>query len=175
MILGYFSDPSKQVKCVFSVAKKHGSNTLSLIKTLEVSEGASVTDELANLMEDHPLQEIACEDYEKFVNELRNVTDAANVDVPYEDIMLVDNKTISEEDFRIWLSQRVKKDGQLLSTTYQNAYYYILKAVPSMLGFESVFSITDPVAFDHYRQDIEASKQYQEANPNVGVGPSAST
>lgn len=170
MILGYFGEPSKQVKCVFSVAKKHGSNTLSLIKTLEVSEGASVTDELANLMEDHPLQEIANDDYEKLVKELRNATDAANIDVPYEDIMLVDNKTISEEDFRIWLSQCVKKDGQLLSTTYQNAYFYILKAVPSMLGFDSVFSITDPVAFDQYRQEIEASKQYQEANPNVGVG-----
>ena len=77
---------------------------------------------------------------------------------------------ISEEDFRTWLSQRVKKDGQLLSTTYQNAYYYILKAIPSMLGFESVFSITDPVAFDQYRKKIEASEQYQEANPNVGVG-----
>ena len=115
MILGYFREPSKKVKCVFSVAKKHWSNTLSLVKTLEVSEGASVTDELANLMEDHPLQEIASDDYEKLVNELRNVTDAANVDVPYEDIMLVDNKTISEEDFRIWLSQKTKRDGQPLS------------------------------------------------------------
>ena len=170
MILGYFSEPSKQVKCVFSVAKKHGNNTLSLIKTLEVSEGASVTDELANLMEDHPLQEIASDDYEKLVNELRNVTDAANVDVPYEDIMLVDNKTISEEDFRIWLSQKTKRDGQPLSEEYQNAYYYILKAIPSMLACESVFSITDPIAFSRYREQLEASKQYQEANPNVGSG-----
>ena len=78
---------------------------------------------------------------------------------------------ISEEDFRDWLSTRViKKDGQLLSETYQNAYYYILKAVPSMLGFESVFSITDPASFERYRQRIELSKRYQEANPNVGVG-----
>lgn len=170
MILGYFSEPSKQVKCVFSVAKKHGSNTLSLIKTLEVSEGASVTDELANLMEDHPLQEIASDDYEKLVNELRNATDAASVDVPYEDIMLVDNKTISEEDFRIWLSKQIKKDGQVISAEHQNACYYALKAIPSMIGFEDVFTITDPVAFGVYRQNIEKTTQYQEANPNVGAG-----
>lgn len=77
---------------------------------------------------------------------------------------------ISEEDFRDWLSKKVKNDGQPLSTTYQNAYYYILKAIPSMLGFESVFSITDPVSFKQYRQRVEASAQYQETNPNLGVG-----
>ena len=170
MILGYFSEPSKQVKCVFSVAKKHGSNTLSLIKTLEVSEGASVTDELANLMEDQPLQEISSDDYEKLVNELRNVTDAPNVDIPYEDIMLVDNETISEEDFRIWLSKQVKKDGQVISAEHQNACYYALKAIPSMIGFEDVFTITHPIAFGVYRQNIEKTTQYQEANPNVGAG-----
>lgn len=77
---------------------------------------------------------------------------------------------ISEKDFRIWLSKQIKKDGQVISAEHQNACYYALKAIPSMIGFEDVFTITDPVAFGVYRQNIEKTTQYQEANPNVGAG-----
>jgi len=77
---------------------------------------------------------------------------------------------INEEDFRIWLSKQIKKDGQVISVEHQNACYYALKAIPSMIGFDDVFTITDPVAFGVYRQNIEKTTQYQEANPTVGAG-----
>lgn len=80
------------------------------------------------------------------------------------------NSEISEEDFRGWLSKQIKKDGNLLSDEYQKAYYYILKAIPSMLGFRDVFSIKDTDEFKKYRTEMENSEKYKESNPNIGVG-----
>lgn len=86
-----------------------------------------------------------------------------------EDVITEDIQ-ISEENFRQWLSQQVKKNGEPLSDEIQKAYYYILKAIPSMLGFESVFKITEPSAFEKHRKEIESSKKYQESNTTVGIG-----
>ena len=83
---------------------------------------------------------------------------------------IINIDTISEDDFRKWLSQQTKANGELLSEEYQNAYYYILKAIPCMLGFTSVFEITNTDVFAKYREEVENSPQYKESNPNIGVG-----
>lgn len=83
---------------------------------------------------------------------------------------IINTDIISEADFRKWLSRQTKANGEPLSEEYQNAYYYILKAIPCMLGFNSVFEITNPDAFAKYRKEVEDSNQYKESNPNIGAG-----
>lgn len=84
-------------------------------------------------------------------------------------LVLALEDTISEVDFRHWLSKRLKKDGNLLSVEYQNAYYYILKAIPSMLGEQDVFTIISYDEFKEYRNKISTTDAYAEANPNIGA------
>lgn len=109
------------------------------------------------------------------IDELRALVspDALNdiaYDVTIANRVLSYSEPIGEANFRIWLSKQNKKGGQRISIEHQNACYYALKAIPSMIGFDDVFSIIDPDAFRKYRQNIERTKQYQEANPNVGAG-----
>lgn len=77
---------------------------------------------------------------------------------------------IGEEDFRIWLSKQIKKDGTTLAEGMQNQYYFLLKSIPSMLGFESVFSIKSTSAFEQYKDKLENDDDYKLASSNIGAG-----
>ena len=106
------------------------------------------------------------EEEEAFVEEVETVVEPDW----NKSVCFGDEKTISEEDFREWLSAQVKKNGDQLSDEYQNAYYYILKSIPSMLGATDVFDIKTVDKFDAYRIELEGSTEYQEVNPNIGAG-----
>lgn len=106
---------------------------------------------------------IVDEDEDLTVQTIDNVKDNIEAIISFE-------REISEEDFRAWLSKQTKKDGSNLSEKYQTAYYYILKAIPSMLGEEDVFEIKEFSEFENYRKILEASEKYQQSNPHVGEG-----
>ena len=67
VILGYFSEPWNRVKCVFEVKHKCAPDTLVLVKTLEVAEGATLDAALARQLEGERLIQIDEEAYEKVV------------------------------------------------------------------------------------------------------------
>lgn len=168
-VFGYYSEPINQVTCIFEVKSSNGHDTLVLNKLIEKSEGASIPYKIADQLNQEALVEISDAEYEMILNEMMQSSDNHEcVDKDYRVVSFESN--ISEEDFRVWLSKRIKKDGQVISAEHQNACYYALKAIPSMIGFEDVFTITDPVIFGIYRQNIEKTTQYQEANPSVGAG-----
>lgn len=77
---------------------------------------------------------------------------------------------ISEEDFKNWLSRKKKSNGTNLSVEYQNAYYYLLKAIPSIFDVGSVFSITDADEFEVFNNKIRSDSRFAEANPAIGQG-----
>ena len=106
---------------------------------------------------------IVDEDEDLTAQTIDNVNDNIEAIISFE-------REISEEDFRVWLSKQTKKDGSNLSEKYQTAYYYMLKAIPSMLDAEDVFEIKELSEFEHYRKTLEDSEKYQQSNPSVGEG-----
>ena len=66
IILGYFSDPAKQIKCVFEVLGVTDSISVKLNKKLEVSNGFAVQANLASLLDKKTLVEISDKEYDEF-------------------------------------------------------------------------------------------------------------
>lgn len=168
-ILGYFSDPTNQITSVFEVKSSNGIDTVVLNKILEKAVGVSVTDEVVDSINMQTIIEITDEEYERIMNDMMSTGDTLETyDIDPRVISTED--TISEDDFRVWLSTQVKRDGSPLSEEFRNGYYYILKAIPSMLGYKSVFEITSIEEFEKYKKQLVDSDVYKEANPNVGSG-----
>ena len=61
LVLGYFPAPIGQVKCVFTVTGKTGSDAITLRKTLDVAEGAALEARLAAALEQDGFVEISDE------------------------------------------------------------------------------------------------------------------
>lgn len=170
LILGYYAEPIEKVSIMFLVKDKTSENTLILSKMFETAEGTIVEDKgLISNLEEKGIMELSDIQYDMFVADMMASIRGAD-EVEKMNCVLESGVQISESDFREWLSMQIKKNGDGLSNEYQNAYYYILKSIPSMLGAKDVFSIKDVDAFDSYRTELEASKEYEEANPNIGAG-----
>lgn len=170
VILGYYAEPIEKVSAMFIVKDKISKNSLVLSKVFETSEGAIIEDSVwVSTLEEKGIMEISEAQYEMFIAVMMKHIDEAD-DIKKMSCALESCAQISESDFREWLSTQIKKNGDGLSNEYQNAYYYMLKSIPSMLGAKDVFSIKDVDAFDSYRTELEASAEYGEANPNIGAG-----
>lgn len=110
-------------------------------------------------------------DIVKEIEELRDLMcPNALEDTTIDNRKLLFDDVVSEEDFRDWLSKQKKRDGSQLSEEYQIGYYYILKAIPSMLGYENVFNIKTVEEFGLYKKALIESDVYKELNPNLGSG-----
>ncbi len=83
MILGYFGEPTKQIKCVFEVQEISTITSLVLNKKLEVSNGFEVDPSLENELTEKTLIEISDEKYATIFNNLIPKSEDAeeNVDI----------------------------------------------------------------------------------------------
>lgn len=170
IILGYYAEPIEKASIMFIVKDKTSGNTLVLSKMFETAEGTTIEDKVfVSNLEEKGIVELSDTQYDMFVADMMTSI-RETVDIEKTNCVLESCTQISESDFRKWLSNRTKKDGSILSKEYQNAYYYILKAIPSMLGFEDVFAIKSYAKFETYRKNIVKTEIYEEANPNIGSG-----
>ena len=130
MILGYFGEPFEQVKCVFSVAKKHASNTLSLIKLLEVADGVTLDDSVANEIEAQTFIEIDSDAYQSIIAQL-----ALGDDTLDEDTLLVNNDGFVTD---LTVEQLVEKLNEMYASAPANGQSNAVR----MFGFKYAESIT---------------------------------
>lgn len=130
MILGYFEEPLKQVKCVFSVAKKHAGNTLSLVKLLEVSDGAMLDDSVANEIEAQKFIEIDSDTYQSIIAQLTLGDDALS-----EDTLLVNNDGFVTD---LTVEQLVEKLNEMYASAPANGQSNAVR----MFGFKYAENIT---------------------------------
>lgn len=70
IILGYFAEPVRQIKCVFEVREKVSATSIVLNKKLEVSDGFEAESSLENKLAEKILIEISGEEYTKIFNNL---------------------------------------------------------------------------------------------------------
>ena len=70
IILGYFAEPIKQIKCVFEVQEIASATSMILNKKLEVSNGFEVGSSLESEIVEKTLIEISDEDYDKILSSL---------------------------------------------------------------------------------------------------------
>lgn len=70
IILGYFAEPIKQIKCVFEVQEIATTTSIVLNKKLEVSNGVELNYSLENELAEKILMEISDEEYVKIFNNL---------------------------------------------------------------------------------------------------------
>ena len=130
MILGYFEEPLKQVKCVFSVAKKHAGNTISLVKLLEVADGATLDDSVANKIEAQTFIEIDSDTYQSIITQLTLGDDALS-----EDTLLVNNDGFVTD---LTVEQLVEKLNEMYASAPANGQSNAVR----MFGFKYAESIT---------------------------------
>lgn len=130
MILGYFEEPLKQVKCVFAVVKKCSGNTLSLVKLLEVADGATLDDSIANEIEAQTFIEIDSDTYQSIITQLALGDDALS-----EDTLLVNNDGFVTD---LTVEQLVEKLNEMYSSAPANGQSNAVR----MFGFKYAESIT---------------------------------
>lgn len=130
MILGYFEEPLKQVKCVFAVVKKCSGNTLSLVKLLEVADGATLDDSVANEIEAQTFIEIDSDTYQSIITQLALGDDALS-----EDTLLVNNDGFVTD---LTVEQLVEKLNEMYSSAPANGQSNAVR----MFGFKYAESIT---------------------------------
>lgn len=82
-ILGYYSSPVNQIKCVFAVKQAHSADTITLNKKFEVSDGVSIESSFVDALERQTIVEISEEEYKKIVGKLLldigNAADEENI------------------------------------------------------------------------------------------------
>lgn len=81
IILGYFSEPVKQIKCVFEVREIASAASIVLNKKLEVSNGFNADSSLENELTEKILIEISDEEYVKIFNNLIPKSESIEEDV----------------------------------------------------------------------------------------------
>ena len=114
-ILGYYSKPSNQVSCIFTVKHVNGADSVVLNKTLEVSEGVTLEASMVDVLELMTIIEIPEDYYRDVVRAL-----LAGVDEKKRSFPKADEQ---EEKFSVWLNGLKKADG---SRFYAETYCYKL-------------------------------------------------
>lgn len=80
LILGYFSSPVNQVRCVFSVKETDNAETVTLSKKYEVSNGVDIEISLIDTLEQQTIVEISEEEYNKIFAALFSDVDTVKDD-----------------------------------------------------------------------------------------------
>ena len=120
IILGCFSDPSQKVKCIFTVKEAKSSDSISLIKTLESSNGATINSDLIKKLEQDSIVLISDEDYKKIIKEMVEATgiiEEVKLSLVADNLL---NETSIEDDNKLLpaLHKRTRKSFELNSILY---------------------------------------------------------
>ena len=109
LVLGYFSAPIGQVKCIFTVTGKTGSGAITLRKMLDVAEGAALDGNLVAALEQDGFMEISDEYYNRIASGLY-----PSMCSPNEHQLLIEADAIPE-------NLSIEELGKLLKKMYEEA------------------------------------------------------
>lgn len=112
------------------------------------------------------------EDFKNVLEGYRTYMDISDADINNEVLENEENQNvidclkynIGEEDFVQWMSESDLAPGM------QIQYHYLLKSIPSSLGYEDVFSKKNVSDFMEYFERIKRDSFYKDAVPSVGAG-----
>lgn len=100
------------------------------------------------------------------IDELKRLLGDDHVYIGSEETLNIDNNKseIGENDFVKWMSESDLAEGM------QTAYLYLLKSIPSSLGYDSPFTKKSLFDFNEYFEKLKNDPFYADAVPSVGAG-----
>lgn len=112
IILGYFAEPIKQIKCVFEVQEIASATSIILNKKLEVSNGFEVGSSLESEIVEKTLIEISDKDYDKILSSLYEEKETTLLEIINENV----DANYSEEELGEKLSKMYNAPGVTKTT-----------------------------------------------------------
>ena len=112
IILGYFSEPIKQIKCVFEVQEITTTTSIVLNKKLEVSNGFELDYSLENELAEKILMEISDEEYDKILISLYEGKESTLLEIRNENV----DENYSEEELGGILNEMYNAPGVTKTT-----------------------------------------------------------
>lgn len=99
IVLGYFSEPINQIKCIFEVQKNTDETSVILTKELEVSNGVEINFRIAKSLEENILVELSDSEYNEIINLLYQEKKSTLFANGTNDAYCVDTQKISKKTF----------------------------------------------------------------------------
>lgn len=112
IILGYFAEPIKQIKCVFEVQEIANATSIILNKKLEVSSGFEVASSLESEIVEKTLIEISDGEYDKILISLYEAKETTLLEIKNENV----DANYSEEELGEILSKMYNAPGVTKTT-----------------------------------------------------------